>query len=209
MGESTRRTWNGTTADARRTARRVRLLDAGLELLSSRGREGVTVRLVCRSSRLTERYFYESFDGKDQFLIAVYEQTTAVFRDAILKALSSAPGDQRGRVRAIYGAMVDAAADDPRHGRVVTVVALSDPALSRLGRESVERVGRLIAGPPTGAAGPDAIDAQLTGIALAGSTWNLIISWLDGRLDISRDRLIDHLVDLTMNALPTTSRARP
>lgn len=209
MNESTGRSWHGATAEARRTARRARLLDAGLELLSSGGREGVSVRLVCRTAKLTERYFYESFDGKDQFLIAVYEQTIAVFRDAIIAAMRTAPADQRGRARAIYGAMVDVAADDPRHGRVVVLVTVSDPVLSHLGRQATERVGLLIAGPLTGADGSDAIDAQLTGIALAGSTWNLVLSWLDGRLDISRDRLVEHLVDLTMNALPTTSRPRP
>ena len=184
------RNWRGTTAEARRAERRARLLEAGLDLLSGAGE--VSVRKVCRATGLTERYFYESFDGKDQFVAAVYAWSTGVFRDAIAAALRDDPPE---RTRAVYAAMVDAAAADPRHGRVVILGALSDAGLARQGGRSVEQVAALIGGPEG-----DPVDRRLNGIAIATGTWALILLWLDGRLEVGRDRLVEHLVALTESA---------
>ena len=57
----TRGGWAGTTLADRRADRRRRLLDVGLDLLGSRGSAAVSVRSVCRTAQLTDRYFYESF----------------------------------------------------------------------------------------------------------------------------------------------------
>ena len=63
--------WRGTTADERAEQRRVRLLEAALELLGTEGAAGVTVRAVVRASALSPRFFYESFSDRDALLIVV------------------------------------------------------------------------------------------------------------------------------------------
>lgn len=213
----TERTWQGTTAEARRADRRERLLDAGLELFAVHGLQAVTVRAVCRTARLTERYFYESFTGRSQFLVALYDQTAALFRTATAEALETAPGDLSGRVRAVLGAIVDAAAQDPRRPRIMVIGALSDPALGQRGGLALMSTAELITGSLADGPGagrgrrserpdrPGRSDLLMTGAALAGGMWTLIIGWLDGALAVDRDRLVEHLTGLVMNTLPTTS----
>lgn len=46
---------------------------AGVRLLGLRPRPAVTVRAVCRSAGMTERYFYEHFSDRDTFVRAVYD----------------------------------------------------------------------------------------------------------------------------------------
>ncbi|MCW2985532.1 MAG: transcriptional regulator, TetR family, partial [Conexibacter sp.] len=66
--------WAGSTLEDRAAARRAALLEAGVELLGTEGAAGVTVRAACRATKLSERYFYESFDGRDALLRAVHAQ---------------------------------------------------------------------------------------------------------------------------------------
>ncbi len=57
------RNHKGVDAQARRMERRQRLLEAGPETLGTKGYHATTVRDVCGSAGLSERYFYESFSG--------------------------------------------------------------------------------------------------------------------------------------------------
>ena len=59
-----------------RTARRCAATNSsppGVTLLGSEGGPALTVRAVCRAAGLTERYFYESFTDRDEFVRAVYD----------------------------------------------------------------------------------------------------------------------------------------
>ena len=63
-----------------RTLRRSRrLVDAAVEILRREGLEGVTVQAVIDRAGLSLRAFYERFAGKDELLLAVFEET---IRDA-------------------------------------------------------------------------------------------------------------------------------
>ncbi|MFT4045160.1 MAG: helix-turn-helix domain-containing protein [Solimonas sp.] len=52
-----------------------RLVDAAYELLESEGLEGLTIRAVLTRTGLARRAFYERFAGKDDLVLAVFEQT--------------------------------------------------------------------------------------------------------------------------------------
>jgi AcrR family transcriptional regulator len=49
--------------------RRARLIAAAVEVYGEVGFRSATVRAICRRARLTERYFYESFDSSEALLI--------------------------------------------------------------------------------------------------------------------------------------------
>src|SRR3954468_17616405 len=78
---------SGSTLADRAAARRAALIEAGVELLGTEGAAGVTVRAVCRGAKLTERYFYESFDSRDALLRAVHAQVAGAARAAIAAAI--------------------------------------------------------------------------------------------------------------------------
>ena len=60
--------WSGVPLQDRQALRRDELIAAGVTLLGSRGGPALTVRAVCRATGLTERYFYESFTDRDEFV---------------------------------------------------------------------------------------------------------------------------------------------
>src|SRR6185437_5015781 len=51
------------------------LISAAYDLLESEGLEGLTIRAVLKRTGLARRAFYERFAGKDDLVLAVFEQT--------------------------------------------------------------------------------------------------------------------------------------
>jgi AcrR family transcriptional regulator len=52
-----------------------RIVEAAYELLDESGLEGLTIRAVLEKTGLSRRAFYERFAGKDDLMLAVFEQT--------------------------------------------------------------------------------------------------------------------------------------
>ncbi len=65
--------WSGVPLRDRQALRRSELITAGVTLLGGPEGPSLTVRAVCRAAGLTERYFYESFSDRDEFVRAVYD----------------------------------------------------------------------------------------------------------------------------------------
>ena len=51
------------------------IIEAAYELLDEAGLEGLTIRAVLKRTGLSRRAFYERFSGKDDLVLAVFEQT--------------------------------------------------------------------------------------------------------------------------------------
>jgi AcrR family transcriptional regulator len=187
--------WAGIPAAARQSERRTRLLDAGFDLLGTEGGPGTTVRAVCRRARLNPRYFYESFDDLDALVVAVYDRVVVDLRGAVLAALTAAPDDPAAQVRAAVESTVAFVDDDRRRARVLYVEALGNEALNRrridtghavvtfIERYSAERHGAPRRRGPAG---------RIGAAILVGGFSELLVSWLDGRIDVSRKRLVEH-----------------
>ena len=205
------RTWAGSTLDARRDARRVRLLAVGLELLGGPdGAAAVTVRSVCRHAKLTDRYFYESFADRDELLLAVYDEVAEQAQRVLVEAVTSTPPDTpdavaRAAVRAFLGLLTD----DPRKGRVLLLAPMSDPLLSQHALRLQLAFGELIRiqlASVDGGGQPAPVEQRLTASALIGALTQLFIRWLDGSLEVSPAELADYCVRLLLTSGP---RARP
>jgi len=191
--------YGGRSAAQRRAERRERFLDAGLELIGSRGWSATTVRGVCVEAGLTSRFFYESFDNLDALAVAVFDRVAEDATERVLRALAAAPADTESRVRAAIEALVGALTDDPRNGRVAFIEAFGCEALLQRRQATMGRFARLIADQARSAvelpAGEDPL-IDLTGRLLAGGLAELLIAWLQGEIEIGRERLIDDCVAL-------------
>ena len=104
MMTPTPRRYRGISAEERRAARRRQLLDAALEIAGTRGVERTTMTAICSEAGLTERYFYESFDARDQLLLALVDEIAEQVRTAVLTALSDTEGDTAARAHAALAA---------------------------------------------------------------------------------------------------------
>lgn len=186
--------WVGLPAEDRRVQRRTLLLDAAFELLGTEGWSGTTVRAVCQAARLNPRYFYESFDDLDALLVAVYDRLVAQLGEELFAAVAAAGADNATQVRAALDCLFGFIDDDRRRGRVLYVEALGNESLNRRRIETghelvnlVERAGAERHGrPPRG----EHI-GRVTAAIIVGGASEVVMAWLDGRIDAPRRQLVD------------------
>ncbi|WP_430335708.1 TetR/AcrR family transcriptional regulator [Rhodococcus sp. ACT016] len=179
--------------EQRRAARRDALLAAGVDLLGAEGGAVVGVRAVCRAAALTERYFYESFADRDEFVRAVYDEVGRQARDALVAAVAAVPSPS-DRAAAAVSAFVELMVDDPARGRVLLLAPLTEPALGGQGLELVPAFVLLVHEQLSGIADPD--ERQMTAVGLVGALTSLFIGYLDGTVAASRERFVAHCVGL-------------
>lgn len=195
--DAQRRTWAGTGIAERRAARRDALLAAGIDLLGAEGGAAVSVRAVCRAAALTERYFYESFTDRDEFVRAVYEDVGRQARDALVEAVAASTSP-RDRASAAVSAFVELMVDDPARGRVLLLAPLTEPALGGRGLELAPAFVLLVHEQLSEV--PDADERQMTAVGLVGALTSLFIGYLDGTITAPRERFVGHCVALLQSA---------
>ncbi|HEX4905439.1 MAG TPA: TetR/AcrR family transcriptional regulator [Acidimicrobiales bacterium] len=183
------RSWAGVSPEDRRAERRVLLLDAAFDLLGTEGSAATTVRAVCAAAQLNPRYFYESFADLDELLVAVYDRLGEELAEAVAKAVASAPPDQQ--VRVVVERTVRFVDEDRRRGRVLYHEALGNETLNRRRLESSFALADLIAG--------GSKDRQVAASFVVGGFSEVLMAWLDGRITVSRTRLIDQTTDLFLS----------
>jgi AcrR family transcriptional regulator len=198
-----------STLEDRAATRRAALVEAGVELLGTEGAAGVTVRAVCRGAKLTERYFYESFDSRDALLRAVHAQVASEARDAIIAAVAAARPRTPERVAhaavAAFTAFLEA---DPRRGRVLLSESFSDTVLAQHDLELIPAFAALLVDQIRALPDPpDDVDAQLTAVALLGALRTLYLTWLGGDPPIPAARLNAHATALIVAAAGVRSAA--
>lgn len=196
------RGWGGRSLDERRAARRAQLLEAGLDLVSEGGTQAVTVRAVCRTAKLTERYFYESFTDRETFTGDLYDEVAAGCVEAIVSATGSSDRSPRAIASAAVAAVVAYALEDPRHGRLLFVAPSTDPALLAKRDRMMPVITRLVRTQISDAAGEAHRD--LVAASLVGALGNLFLQYIEGSLQVRRDEFVDHCVRLllTVAAMP-------
>jgi AcrR family transcriptional regulator len=190
------RQWRGVSADQRRAERRAKLIEAGLEVIGTRGWPATTVRSVCAEAGLTERYFYEAFADREALLVAVFDELVAEGARIVLDTVVSAPKDFRKTVRAAISAGVEWVSADPRKGKVLAIEGAANEALQRRRREGIRDQAALLArlsGELFGSSPAAESDAELNALAAIGAVAEIGVAYLDGALDIPQERLVDHL----------------
>ena len=201
------RSWRGVSAEDRRAERRAALIEAGLAVIGTQGWASTTVRGVCRQAGLTERYFYESFGDHEALLLAVYDHVLVEGIHVVLAGAATAPHDIRGTARAGMAAAVEFLTDDPRKGRVLILEATANETLQRRRVEAVRAQAALLSefAKDFFDRPPDPVDANLTALAMVGALSEVGAAYLDGALDVSRERLIDHLTELLVASVQVTT----
>ena len=86
-------------ARSRAEQRVQRFLDAAFELIDEKGTTEFTIQEVIDRSKQSLRSFYEYFDGKDELVLALFEETVREASDDI-RAAVDAESDPLGRLRA-------------------------------------------------------------------------------------------------------------
>ena len=184
--------WSGVPLEDRQVLRRDELIAAGVQLLGGEGGPAVTVRAVCHETGLTERYFYESFTERDEFVRAVYDDVCARAMSALMSATTP-----REAVERFVALMVD----DPVRGRVLLLAPAVEPVLVRSGAEWMPSFIDLLQRKLTQIGDP--VRQKMIATSLIGGLTALFTAYLDGRLAASREQFIDYCVEMLLSRATT------
>ena len=146
-----------------------------------------------RRPGLTERYFYESFTDRDEFVRAVYDDVCTRAMSAL--TIATTPRDAVERFVALM-------VDDPVRGRVLLLAPEAEPVLTRSGAEWMPSFIDLLQRKLTRITDPAIQTMVATG--LIGGLTALFTAYLDGRLAATREQFIDYCVDMLLTSRVTT-----
>lgn len=199
------RPFRGISADERRDHRRNQLLEACLESVGANGTAATTIEAVSRQAGLSKRYFYESFRSRDELFVALAESLLAEISDHIVDSISdSAPG-LVDRARKGIGRVITTLTDDPRKARFFTDVIGSELLKDTVGgaEHTLAQLltELLLAGTESTQSQRDRL--QLAALVIVAGTAQAVTSWLDGKLTVSREDLIDEVAQMSVAAART------
>lgn len=191
--------FTGLAPADRRAARRRLLLDAAFDLLATEGASGTTVRAVCDRAGLNPRYFYESFADLDELVVTVYDRLLADLRATLAVALDAAADDLRSRVHAAVAWTVGFVDDDRRRARVLYIESLGSETMNRrrvaAGYELTRFIEQDARRRRNGSEAPDPV-GTLTAAVLVGGITEVLTSWIEGHIDVTREQLVEDLTEL-------------
>ena len=197
--------YGGVSEEARRAERRQKLVAATLDAVGEGGVVALTVGAVSARAGVAKRYFYENFDSLDGLLSATLQQVFDRVGESIASTALRADATTHELVGAAVGGAIDAM-DDPRVARLYLESA-GNPALLATRDRAVEAfVDQLL----LQVTGGEAIDPRdrVTGHLLVSGSTHVVALWLQGRLDLTREELIGHMVDLGVQAAATIGARR-
>jgi AcrR family transcriptional regulator len=186
------RPYRGVAPEDRVAGRREALIDAALEVFAEEGWAGVSARRVCEHAGLTRRYFYESFDGVDALLGAMFDSITGEVTAAVQAVAADGAGSLAELVRGAVSAGLDVVAAPPSKGRFLAAALTSGSVATHRARSvddlativeaalSSRRDGRPIA----------AREARVTAIIAVGAILSIIDSWLTEEVDLTKEEVV-------------------
>jgi AcrR family transcriptional regulator len=119
------RRYAGASAAERQTQRRERLLEAAFDVFGRMGYRNTTMRLICAQARLTERYFYESFQTVDEVFLAVHKRQSAAIAQQVMILVAQEPTDPVRQMRAGLTGFFEYIKADPRRAQILLLDAVT------------------------------------------------------------------------------------
>ena len=187
------RPYRGVPADDRIAARREALIDAALEVFAAEGWAGLSARRVCEQAGLTRRYFYESFDGIDALLGALFDRITGEVTAAVRTAAGEGAASRAEVVERAVSAGLDVVASPPSKGRFLAVAQTAGSTIAEHRARSIDDLAVIVEGALSTDGDGRPIrsgEARITAIIAVGAILSIIDSWLAQEVDLSREEVV-------------------
>ena len=208
------RNFLGESPDERRRRRREALIDAALTVAQSGGLPGLGVRSVTNEAKLCSRYFYESFDGIDDLMVAALHQVATELLEHGMVGLharqlvdpkTATAEEILDRFRQGLDAAVGVLVDDPRKAAFMVAVTASGPRV----RQELQQLVFVVAAAITNDVSSAEIGfTRASALFTAGGLVQLTIAYISGDLEIDRSELVEQLARLTYGAVTTATPDR-
>lgn len=140
------RQFKGLSLAERKQARREKLIEAGIQAYGTHGFFSVTVKDICNQAKLTERYFYESFQKSEQLFQTIFLEQIEILQSTMMQAIVQASPDPRKMVTAGLSALFNLLKNDPRLARIIYIDATLVQELHKQAiiRETMDKFDRMI-----------------------------------------------------------------
>ncbi|GEM30316.1 TetR family transcriptional regulator [Nocardia neocaledoniensis NBRC 108232] len=184
-GARTTRRINGLDPGERRAQREAQVLDAALELFTSRGYLATSVEQICQSSAVSTKSFYQLYANREECFLALYLRSADEIHNAVLARLDELGPreDDREIAQQLFIALVDAIAASPARAQLTLGLSNSislavDDARRRNRRRSSEL-----------------IESIWSHLRLQGPLHLLAVGLVGAIFEIIADRAPDHRID--------------
>lgn len=190
----------GESAESRISARRQSLLDTAFDMAAESGWKGLSIHQLCQEAGLNKRYFYESFADLDELGAALIddlaEQLIATGQAAVQSGMQQGFDTMtlaRHALRHSIGWLVD----DPRRARMLFSMSSDNPRALQHRQDVIRKFAQTLAVFSIEYHQPDEphVIAKVGSALLIGGTIEIIVSWLDGQLEVSLDELVEDVAN--------------
>lgn len=106
------------SATDRAQERHERLLEAGLQLFATQGYAQTTIEALCSEAKVTTRHFYQSFQGREALLLAVYNQMVEELQIGLLSAIQAEHQNMQEKIQQVIQALVTHYLTDTRRAQI-------------------------------------------------------------------------------------------
>lgn len=188
------RVWGGRTVADRTAERRTSVLQAAIDIVGEHGARAMTTKAVSARAGVAPRRIYESFDSRDTLLLGVFDACLARASEQLVAAFNADPDAAiMDRLHTVLAAAADAAEKDPAMVRILFIEAVSDPVLGERSQMLQGVLEALVAQQASDAGVDDIID-RATATFIIGGGISAYTAWLSGRLDMTRDEVVEFAV---------------
>jgi|SRR5271165_1678111 len=210
---SSGRPYGGKSPQERTAGRHQRLLEAGLKLFGTEGYGATSIEALCRVSRVTPRYFYESFSSREELLRAIYDRIASDTLEQVTSEIESARGEEVDTlIKKGVSTLLRCMLDDPRVARIFCIEAVGvSPALELRRREVLHQFAMVISNQATVKVDNPKLGAgtyDLVALAVVGGIYELVVDWISGLIDIEIESMIDEVSAFIRDALAGVSVRR-
>ena len=171
------RLYGGMDAEERRAERRLKLIDAAVEVYGEVGYRGATVKAICEAAELTERYFYESFANSEALLIAAYGHVVGHLHEEMAAAASAAGDDSEARLRAALTLYFTRLKQHPKPARVFLLeIAGIGPAVDAVKHDALRTFSDILV--PLASDPHRGDKGSLLSIGMVGAVIGIALRWV-------------------------------
>lgn len=129
------------SATDRAQERHERLLEAGLQLFATQGYAQTTIEALCSEAKVTTRHFYQSFQGREALLLAVYNQMVGELQIGLLSAIQAEHQNMQEKIQQVIQALVTHYLTDTRRAQIgVLEVVGASATVEQRRREVIHRI---------------------------------------------------------------------
>lgn len=190
------RPFQGESAESRISARRQILLDTAFQMAAESGWKGLSIHQLCQAAGLNKRYFYESFADLEELGGALVddlaEQLIATGQAAVQSGLQQG-FDTMALAQHALTHTIGWLVADPRRARMLFSMAGDNPRALQHRQDVIRKFAQTLSlfSIEYHQADEPHVIAKVGSALLIGGTIEIVVSWLDGQLEVSLDELVE------------------